>query len=48
LIEINGIPKNENKDTFTGVKDFPYPGPEQVNTHESKIAGGLTTYYNKK
>jgi len=48
LIEINGIPKNENKDSFTGVKDFPYPGPEQVHTLDPKTAGAHTTFYNKK
>merc|ERR1712086_547742 len=48
LIEINGIPKNENKESFTGVKDFPYPGPEQVHTLDPKTAGAHTTFYNKK
>ena len=48
LIEIQGIPKNENKDSYTGVKDFPYPGPEQVHTLDPKIAGHRTTFYNKK
>jgi len=48
LIEINGIPKNENKDSFTGVKNFPYPGPEQVHTLDPKTAGAHTTFYNKK
>jgi hypothetical protein len=28
LMQINGIPMTESPDTFTGVKNFPYPGPE--------------------
>ena len=46
LMQMNGIPLNEG--TYTGVKNFPYPGPEQVNTHDLKIAGYHTTYFNKK
>jgi len=28
LMQIDAVPLNENKDTYTGVKEFPYPGPE--------------------
>jgi len=41
------IPKTESADTFTGVKNFPYPGPEQVHTLDPKIAKGHNTFYNK-
>jgi len=45
--QANGIPKTESADTFTGVKNFPYPGPEQVHTLDPKIAKGHNTFYNK-
>ena len=49
LMSIEGIPLKESKDTFTGVKNFPYPGPEQVHTLDPKLQSGhLTTFYNKK
>ena len=47
-IEMEDIPKTESADTFTGVKNFPYPGPEQVHTLDPKIAKGHTTFYNKQ
>tara|TARA_B110000285_G_C14514074_1_gene333614 strand:+ start:208 stop:354 length:147 start_codon:yes stop_codon:yes gene_type:complete len=48
-MSIEGIPLKESKETFTGVKNFPYPGPEQVHTLDPKLQSGhLTTFYNKK
>ena len=49
LMSIEGIPLKESNETFTGVKNFPYPGPEQVHTLDPKLQSGhLTTFYNKK
>ena len=48
LMQINGIPLTESPGTFTGVKDFPYPGPEQVHTLDPKIARAHTSFYNKR